>query len=381
MSKFSVPVVKIKKVENHPDADRLSLVYVMGFVCIAAKLENGQHRYTEDDYVVYIPESSVLNDDLLIHMNFWNYEKKCGTLAGSSGNRVKAIKLRGVFSQGLLYPVYKESDNVLKITNQYGNSYYVNQDDDVAEILQLEKYSPPIPTSLSGEVCNVFGHTVSYDLENYQNFNDIFEENEEVVATEKGHGTNICIAKLSISHEELFGENKNIAVYSKGLGAKGLVFKNNQNNIYNSYVKALLSDEGQRLQNFIENYPEPIFVFSELLGKGIQDLNYNTEPKMFGFDIYVGNPREGRWLSVDEKNNFFEKVGFNQVPVLYRGKFNENELLTHRDGKTIIGNGSHIREGIVITPVNERTHYKLGRVILKMISPDYLLRKNATEYN
>jgi hypothetical protein len=34
----------------------------------------------------------------------------------------------------------------------------------------------------------------------------------------------------------------------------------------------------------------------------------------------------------------------------------------------------------VIRPVKERWHPKLHRVILKKINPEYLVRKNGTEY-
>lgn len=40
-----------------------------------------------------------------------------------------------------------------------------------------------------------------------------------------------------------------------------------------------------------------------------------------------------------------------------------------------------MREGIVIRPVLERRHDALGRVQLKSVSDDYLLRKGGTEYN
>lgn len=54
MSEFKVPVVRVISVEHHPDADRLSIVKVLGFTCISAKLEDGSHRYKEGDLVAYI---------------------------------------------------------------------------------------------------------------------------------------------------------------------------------------------------------------------------------------------------------------------------------------------------------------------------------------
>lgn len=76
------------------------------------------------------------------------------------------------------------------------------------------------------------------------------------------------------------------------------------------------------------------------------------------------------------------------VPILYDGPFNMEKLKEVRDGKTTIfettklGMKPHIREGIVIKPYIEKEIHYLGRLILKMVSPDYLTRSgNHTEYN
>jgi len=39
----------------------------------------------------------------------------------------------------------------------------------------------------------------------------------------------------------------------------------------------------------------------------------------------------------------------------------------------------HMREGVVVRPLHERNDPDVGRVILKSISPDYLLRNGGTE--
>jgi hypothetical protein len=39
-------------------------------------------------------------------MGFWNTETNKGMLSGPDGNLVKPMKLRGIFSEGILYPVY-----------------------------------------------------------------------------------------------------------------------------------------------------------------------------------------------------------------------------------------------------------------------------------
>src|SRR5208283_4488196 len=106
-----VKVVKIDNVEKHHDADRLTDVSIGGYKCISNLKDDGTWRYNTADLVVYIPEASVIPEWMLKKMGFWKDDK--GTLAGSKGDRCKAIRLRGIFSQGILYPVLKSSTGKL----------------------------------------------------------------------------------------------------------------------------------------------------------------------------------------------------------------------------------------------------------------------------
>lgn len=108
MANFEVNVCKIDSKEKHPNADKLTIYHIGGYTCISNKLEDGSDRYNEGDLVVYIPSDSLLPDWLLMKMGFWDFEKHKGTLNGSKGNRVKDMKLRGIFSSGLLLPLISE---------------------------------------------------------------------------------------------------------------------------------------------------------------------------------------------------------------------------------------------------------------------------------
>ena len=165
MANFECKVVKIDAKENHPNADRLTLYKIGGYTCISNKLEDGSDRYNVGDLVVYIPENAVLPEWLLKRMNFWDFEKNCGTLAGKDGNRVKPLKLRGIFSCGLIYPgeTIKEYDEGFSEDVVVAHGY--NKDDkfifaegdsytryvplvegcDMKDFLNITKYEPPIP--------------------------------------------------------------------------------------------------------------------------------------------------------------------------------------------------------------------------------------------
>ena len=125
-----------------------------------------------------------------------------GKLAGSKKNRVKAVKLRGSLSQGLVYPV---SDGMIR-------GRQVAAGDDVTELLELVKYEPPIPISMQGEVRAAHGATLKYDIEDFKKYPQEFRDGEPVVITEKLHGTWCCLGW----HPE-----HGTIVTSKGMSDKG----------------------------------------------------------------------------------------------------------------------------------------------------------------
>lgn len=100
MATFEVKVKKIRAIEPHDNADALEIAVIDGYMSIVKK---GQ--YKPGDLVAYIPEASVLPVDLLKQLGFWNEEKGRGTLSGTKGDRVKAAKLRGILSTGILIPL------------------------------------------------------------------------------------------------------------------------------------------------------------------------------------------------------------------------------------------------------------------------------------
>ncbi len=74
------------------------------------------------------------------------------------------------------------------------------------------------------------------------------------------------------------------------------------------------------------------------------------------------------------------QLGFDTVPVLYRGPFSEAAMREHTDGGATM-DANHIREGIVMVPAVERRDARIGRVCLKSVSADCLTRKGGTEFN
>ena len=319
MADFYILGVQIS-IENHPDAEKLELVKFGEFTCVAQK-----GLYKDGDVLIHIPIGGVIPDEL---MNELELPK----------NRIRMIKLRGITSEGVV--CHPKSIQTIEIGKDY------------AEELNITKYIPPIPTELRGRVEPRDG-LIKYDIENIQNYPNVLVENEEVVMTEKLHGT---LCRITVHKDE-------ILISSKGMGNKGLAFHGTVDNAYtrakNKYIKDI---------EYIKEKIGACTIFGEVFGKGIQDFKYDNETSMRVFDIY----KDGVYLPID-KVRFYLKGDLKHVPIVWRGLWDKSQL-SKTVGKSLIPHTSHDREGVVIKPVQERRDDKFGRVILKSVSEQYLTR-------
>lgn len=367
MATFEAKVYKIN-IEEHPNADALEVACIGDYKCIV-----GKGSYNSGDLAVYIPEAAILPDWVISRLGLE------GKLAGKQKNRVKAIKLRGVLSQGLVFPLDKREDGFYLVKAHSDKGILVKEGDVVTDVLGITKYEPPIPTHMNGEVFSAYGKTISYDIENIKKYPDVFKDGEEVIFTEKIHGTWCC-----------FGFHPDVdspIITSKGLSAKGLVFKLNENNLNNLYVK-MFNNLNLNNETIIERAKKvfgddtPFYILGEIYGKGVQDLVYDEELSFRMFDVYVGEPGSGEYLNPHDAAHLADSINIDCVPLLYHGSYSKNAVEFYTNGNEMVsGKEKHIREGIVIKPIRERKHPELGRVILKSVSEAYILRKGGTEYN
>ena len=361
MAEFESKIYEIK-VRDHPHADRLDIAMVGDFRCVI-----GKNSMKTGELAAYIPEGAIVPDDILEEQGL------TGRLAGSKRNRVKAVKLRKVLSQGLVYPV----------TGKRLADKDVHAGLDVTDDLGIVKYEPPIPSHMDGVTVPAHGYTLKYDIENLKKYPDALKKGEPVVVTEKLHGTWAC-----------FGFSPEIGhiVTSKGLSAKGLIFDlDSPKNDHNLYVQRFREHEeafsGVRDALRIHKYEaaeQGVYVLGEIFGRGVQDLHYGQLcPAFRVFDIYVGQPGQGRYLSPYEMmtilaDSLQEDLLFFPVPVLYAGSYDRDEIESVTNGLTVLG-GNNVREGVVLRPALERSDPIMGRVILKNVSEAYLTRKGGSE--
>ncbi|MFJ8164402.1 RNA ligase (ATP) [Streptomyces sp. NPDC096136] len=357
MSTLRVTVEELT-VHAHPNADALELAQVGLYRAVVAK-----GVYRTGDFALYIPEQAVLPAALVEELGL------TGRLAGSSHDRVRAVRLRGELSQGLVCRPRALDGVDLALAAKEGT--------DFAEALGVVKWSPPVPATMNGEVEAAPRLLPWVDIENLQRYPQIFEPGEAVVLTEKLHGTACLVTYLA--------DEGRVLVSSKGFGARGLALKEEERNLYWRAVR------GHGVERAAARLAERlgasrVGVFGEVYGSGVQDLPYgararaaDTPPGLAVFDVCAEIDGQVRWL---DPARVLEEGELPLVPRLYEGPYALETVLELAVGReTVSGRDLHLREGVVIRPATERHSPVVGgRAIAKAVSPAYLTRKGGTEY-
>lgn len=340
MSSSRVEVTKIHSIQPHPNADRLELARVFEYPVV---IEKG--KYDEGSLVGYVPPDSLVP----VHVpqfSFLRDKAKHVTENGHLAHRVRAVKLRGCVSQGLVVDAEGYADG-----------------DDITERLGVEHWNPPDPANrnIAKNIDSAPPPPVPapvYDVESYRRHLHPFEEAiraagvELVRATEKIHGSN---ARYTVCGDELYVGTRRRWVTGESAWAEAL-------------------ETEPKAKEFLYDNPG-VVLYGEIFGYRVQGpkFSYGTDLGLVIFDIM----KDGRW--VDDK----DKVGIDLpwVPTLFYGEYKhlagfiEDRLLegqsefAHRRGVY-----DHIMEGMVVLPNTECWSPKIGRAQLKLCSERYYLK-------
>ena len=417
MSTLKVEVCSIAEITAHNNADSLELVLVKGWqVCVK------KGTFKKGQKVIYFPPDSILPEPLanspfkMCPEEQCRFHKKeteqnvcdCGTSTvwkdGTPGRlgvkqylgslrqdqigagKVKACRLRGKESFGVIMP----------LEAKYGDDINWKVGKDLTSHFKIVKWEPLVEnTQGEAEKPNSQFHTYT-SIEHLANNPDIILENEEVVITEKSHGTNSRVGIVNVngvwtimagSHNVQRREYpiiktsfiENLKTFFKTW--KWPKKQKPQRSLYWSPITPKMI----ALLNYIKDlkWEEPInrvIVFGEIIGT--QDMKYGLDGTDFlGFDVAIN----GRYVDFETKKHFFEIAGIKMVPILYEGLFNKEVVKDLTSGPTTMcdpkkAGGFKGREGVVVTLRKENRFMENGkRIIFKSISADYLDRKNGTE--
>jgi len=344
MSTLQVKVREIKEIKSHSNADRLELATVEGWQCVVPK-----GRYDAGDMVVYFPPDTVLSQEWTDKFGVTNYCQKT-----DQGMRIRQARLRGEPSFGL----------VVDMPDMSGD-WVVGFD--AAEFYGAKKYEPPV----LGKSGDILGNNHALfdkftEIENLRNFPDILIPGEEVICTEKIHGTQVrgCYIREG-GRSSLFWGSKNHP------RKKPETEEEMKSNFYwypwtLAPVRSLMTS-----LHILKNY-NVVQVIGETYGR-VQSLRYGLNSLAFRlFALKL----DGKYIDFDERMEICNRHGVSCVPVIYRGPFDIEKIKEISNGNTLVADVEQIREGVVVQPVVERTDPRVGRVILKYVGDDYLLSKN-----
>ena len=336
MSSLIVEVCRIERVLPHPNADLLELAHIKGWQCVVPK-----GRYAAGALVTYVPIDAVIPTELSERLGITKY---------LSNGRVRCAKLRGEPSFGVIMDVEDPS---------------WAEGTDVRERYGITKYVPPLKPS-AGDAAPAHPLFVSYtDVENLRNFPGVLADGEEVVVTEKLHGTN---CRVGLVEGELMAGSMEVRRQRPDPGREA-------SSIY--WFPTTLPGVTSLLADLAAGGARQAIVFGEVFGSKVQNLHYGRKGELgfAAFDVMA----DGRYLDAPEFEALCTRHGVPTVPVLHRGPFALERVKRLSDGPTTVGDGGHIREGVVVRPVRERTDPKVGRAILKYIGDGYLFAKGITD--
>jgi RNA ligase (TIGR02306 family) len=357
-TEFNVEVVCLKGIQKHPNADSLSIVEVNGFPVVFRTTE-----FREGSKAVYVPVDAMVPLD----------DPRFTFLGRHS--RIKAAKLRGIFSMGLLVSCdqsWKVGQNVqeeMRITK------YLSKAD-----LQEQKAAGQKRPRKQFKVMPEYG---LFSGRRYEQLMADQLKDRVVVVTEKIHGCNARYVfhkgKLHVgSHRSYRGSAPgSFARFFESVwaGLKGWFGQRDSRHIEEDDLWWAIAKKYD-LETKLKNIPN-VVVYGEIYGKGVQDLTYDApnDQKFLVFDMY--DIRTKKFLDYDQLIVGCKYLGLQRVPTCAVATFHGG-LLTLKDGESIL-NPAQIREGCVIRPFKEFEVFGLGRPSFKLVSEAYLLRKEQEE--
>jgi hypothetical protein len=388
MTEHYVQTVRIESLTPHSNADTLDIATVLGDYPVIVK----RGLYKVGDTATYV------SVDAMVPVDHPFFEFLAAKSPGKTHHRVRAMKLRGAFSMGLLVPpvlgtaIGQNVDTllgVLKYTPPEEEAlervakHATNRKAKPNELASFNRrvtvlcalagiaailYLPIVLAVITQALIIVVGLTVAdankrlrvvpnvpiYDIEGFRHHANVFAEGEPVCVTEKLHGSSCRFVHTGRKFH---------------IGSRTM-FRSDSGNVWERVAKQY------KLEEILKRYPG-LVLFGEVYGSKVQDLTYGCAPgevKFAAFDLMDLKTREymdpaafSLWCAVN---------GVPAVPQLYVGPFEREKVLAMAEGKSTLA--GHVREGIVIKPMVETREVRgLGRKVLKYVGQGYLLRKEA----
>jgi RNA ligase (TIGR02306 family) len=243
----------------HPNADRLDLAAILGFQCVVQK-----GLYKGGETIVYIRPDAVLP-----------IEKWTEDYRKYSPKRIKAVKLRDQWSEGIIVPF----EILPEETQAKLNGIEVGSD--VSEIIGVTHYEPPAPNDIQAKGGLPYGIPKT-DEERWENYSDNRIPYGEVVDfTLKTDGQSSSYG-FELVDDKFFILGRSLELHE--------IFENN----YTAHIARY--DLKNKLTQFCKDNNISLCLRGESYGQGIQGFDLNPHSKLpkgwAMFSVYKIKERE-----------------------------------------------------------------------------------------
>lgn len=396
MGESAVRIVRLGEITKLENADTLGLTLVDGGYPVVVKLGD----WSPGDLAVYIPVDS------LVPVKRPEFDFLAKEAKADGRARIKAKRLRGTFSMGLLVPPPITGGPAWSVGDLAGpdlgvTRYLPPSEDDTpaanrkksrrSETYAYERrttrraliaiglvllaasvtdiqwllLASPVMCGLAwldirrNRIANKKPRVPFYDIEGLRKYSGEFTVGEPVHITEKIHGCSMVAVHTG----------KRFFVRSRHVWRD----RDDPSDIFCKIARKY------GLEDALSQHPN-FALFGEVYGS-VQDLHYGVSPeegvRFAAFDVLDLNTM--RWLDPEECRKWCHNIGVPVVPTLYTGPWSQDLVKLAEGVTTMVGGATHCREGIVIKPASGRWSLSLNsRLCLKLHGQQYLLRKEST---
>lgn len=403
-SNYPCTVVQIKELYEIPNADNLNRVVLLGNNVIVSK------DVKEGDLMLYFVAGTQLSQELCYENNLLddsalNKDTTERGYVSSKRRLIKALKLRGTISDGMLLPLqalsYLEDGKLdpkgfLKVGDTFTH---------LGDVEVCKKYEVPVKqTGTPGQkqpkenkmkellIDNQFRfHT---DTAHFARSLESFKPETEIIVTRKYHGSSLILSHVLINKKLNWFEKLIDKIVKLPTSEYGYVFSSGKpKSRLPKGVKTEKLDWASPTQSFYsENIWEKAYnlhrdkvekgitLYGEIVGQGVQGADYTYG---FDYEIFIyritqtnveGNVYELSWEAV---KNYCEKYGLKYVDQYFVGKISDFGSTVEEALESLkvdyldkSYNDCKIDEGVVIR-IRENDE------LFKLKSPSFILKESG----
>lgn len=335
-----VSICKVEKITPIIGADLIEAISIKGWIVVAQK---GIHSV--GDTVLYFEIDSFLPSTDSRFESFMKFGTR--TFNGVVGHRVKTVRLRGVYSQGIIMPL-----------SEFPEIDWILEDYDYSEAVGVVKWERSEEIGMIGDAKGSFPSFLrKSDQKRIQNLYGKLSNSslatELFIGTMKMDGSSITVFQYPPEYQEEGQED--VGYCSRNQQLKIPVDGEDAGKFYQGADKSNLFGKVRMLNLLYGGY---YAIQGELVGPGIQgNFEKFEQYQVFAYNIF--DIQKQQYVDYSTFRDMSERLGLQICPVVYEPAPILSQpletILTMADGKGVINS---YREGIVWKQMRGTTQFK-----------------------